>query len=646
MKYLSKFIALFIFLGLFLGACDDSSDDSTKDNEKVSLSVDNNSEELTANRVVYLNEPLFNPEFDSAYNCDETIVSKSAKLLERGEMFVLVADVASPVRSGDRTLSATHVSLNNYHAYVSYHYNEPNNSIISQNLYEGQVEILDVSDPTTPIIKAAASTNVADFNTMCIDYASNDVNQTLWIGATDYKIGGAVYELNLTNNELDASSVLVRHKTQDGHSVNGVTRAADYLYASAGRSSGGSYMFDASTMELLHQNAYENAKYVSATGTNSDDKIVVLTSGDNAQLLVYTVDENMELLNTIDLGSIQPETGKSGIYVKDNLCWVSMGYAGLKAFDITTGDLIHTLTIQGPAVTNGVSMDDDFIYVANGSGGMYICEAIEGQQELDVLEVYNYGASANYINVENNLIFIANGREGLKILRRVQKGEYEFVCDYDDAGVPECVVQNDVCDNLRSNISVMLPERKNALTTHPEYFTYPNSIVLQKDASVYVSFIDEGAGYKNAFGMYTHHVNYTPETADDLYNRQIVYPNASKIHAGGELIPGATIKMIGKYDAGTNIGGFVLANAWVGKDKVEGGVKEGYYAFYSDNNLNSGDLQQSLIFYDQECDAIVMTFEDIKTTGGDRDFNDCIMQIVVEPADAVDVSQFIQIEQE
>lgn len=646
MKNLKVLFGLFVLLGIFLSACDDSSDDNASTDEKVSLVVDNNSTDLTSSRVIYRNEPLFNPEYEAAYNGSEIIVSKSATLLERGEMFVHIADVASPVRSGDRTLSATHVSLNNDYAYVSYHYNEPNNSTISQDLYEGQVEILDVSDPTTPIIKAAATTDVADFNTMNIDYTSNDAKQTLWIGATDFKIGGAVYELNLTNNELDASSELIRHKTKDGKSVNGVARAADYLYASAGRTSGGSYMFDASTMDLLHLNAYKNAKYVVASGTDAGEKLVILTSGNSAQLLVYSIDENMQLLNTIDVGTIQPETGKSGIYVKDGLCWVSMGYAGLKAFDLTTGNVVHTLSISGAAVTNGVAMDDDFIYVANGSGGMYICEAIDGQEEIDVLEVYNYGASANYINVQNNLIFIANGREGLKILRRLPKGEYEFVCDYDDDGVPECLVQNEICENLRSNLDVMLPEQTNTITNHPEYFTYPTSIVLNKEATVYVSFVDEGAGFKNAFGMYTYNVNNAPESADELYNRQIVYPNASKVNAGGQLEPGATIKMIGIYDAGTSIGGFVLANAWVGKDKVEGGLKESYYAFYSDPAFNPDQYQQSLIFYDQECDAILMTFEDIKVTGGDRDFNDCVMQIVVEPADAVDVSQFIQIVKE
>ena len=638
--------SLLFSLGLFFTACDDTDNEDTHKEEKVSLNVDNNSLSLTANRVVYKNEPLFNPEYDAAYNGSEVVASKSAKLLERGEMFVLIADVASPVRSGERTLSATHVSLNNYHAYVSYHYNEPNDAPSSQDLYEGQVEILDVSNPTKPVIKAAATTDVADFNTMNIDYSSNDANQTLWIGATDFNIGGAIYELNLTNNELDANSVLIRHKAKDGHSVNGIVRASDYLFASAGRSSGGSYMFDTNSMNLLHFNAYKNAKYVVATGTDAGEKLVVLTSGENAQLLVYAIDEDMTLLNTINLGTIEPETGKSVIYVKDGLCWVSMGYAGLKAFDLVSGEIVHTLTITGPAVTNGVAMDDDFIYVANGTGGMYICEAIEGQQELDVLEVYNYGASANYINVQNNLIFIANGREGLKILRRLPKGEYQFACDYDDDGVPVCLTQNDVCDNLRNNINLMLPEYKNARTTHPEYFTYPTSIVLEKEATVYVSFIDEGAAFKNSFGMYTHHINYLPDTPDELYNRQIIYPNASKKGAGGQLIPGATIKMLGTYEAGTSIGGFVLANAWVGKDKVEGGVKEGYYAFYSEPTLNSGNYQQSLVFYDQECDAIVLTFEDVKISGGDKDYNDCIMQISVEPADAVDVSQFIQIVKE
>ena len=221
MKNLNRILAFALLFTAFI-SCEKSNNSSSiiKDGEITMQSAD------ITNRIEYSNQPLFNAEYDLAYN---NISSKSASaegtsefltLLERGEMFVHIADVDAPVRSDDRTLSATQVCLNNNYAYVSYHYNESNDAPMSKDLYEGQVEILDVTDPTTPIIKSAAMTDVADFNTMCFDVNSTDAQQKLWIGATDYNVGGVVYELNLSNNELNDGETLIRHKATGSYSVN------------------------------------------------------------------------------------------------------------------------------------------------------------------------------------------------------------------------------------------------------------------------------------------------------------------------------------------------------------------------------------------------------------------------------------------
>ena len=627
-------------------ACESNQLESKSNKEAiVTLEVQSNSTSLTSDRVTYKSEPLFNPEYDILTGVSLKSTATST-LLERGEMFVLIADIAAPIRSGERMLSATHVDVNENRAFVSYHYNEANSSPISQDLYEGQIDILDISDPSTPIIVSSATSDVADFNTMCLDFNSNSSEQKLWIGSTDYNVGGVIYELDLIDNDMSESSILKRHTAKESFSVNGVARASNYLFASGGRSSGGNYIFNAEDVSLIKRDSFPNAKYVATSGNNEGDKQVILISGNTAQLLIYSINENHDLLKTIDIGSIQPETGKSSIIIRDNLCWVAMGYSGLKAFDLETGEVVHTHAVEGfgsNAVTNSIAFDDDYIYVANGSGGMSICEVIDGQQELDVLETYNYGASANYINVVDDLIFIANGREGLKILRRIPKANFGAICEYDENGVPECVEQYDVCETLRSNLAAVLPSNQNAITTHPEYFNHPQFITLTEEASVYVSFIDEGAGFKSSFGTYIFDATTPPTSVDDISNKQLIYPNASKLNSGGGLIPGATVKTIGKYPAGTGIGGFLMAGGWVGKDKVEGGLREGYYTLYSHSILNTSQYEQSLIFYDQECQAILMTFEDIKISGGDRDFEDCVMQIIIEPAGAVDVSQFIQI---
>ena len=642
-KIFKPILSIAIVAGLIFWGCkkDDPDNVNPDPNEdKIALDVNTDGVSETQNRVNYVYEPLF----DTAYNPG----FKSTKDLGGEDMFILIAEVESPVRSGDRVLSATHVEVNGNYAYVSYHYNEPNGSAISEDLYEGHIDVFDITEPTVPVIMSTAETHRADFNTMFLDYETEGAQRKLWIGATDYGVGGAVFELDLMDNTIPVGSMLSRYKTPPGFSVNGVVRSADWIYATAGRTAGGVYTFDEATMNLAQVDEFTNAKYAAASGTDIGSKHVALKSGTSAELLVYEVSEEHTLLNTIDIGSIAPENGKSGIYIKDNICWVAMGYNGLKAYDLNTGNLVHTLSPEnmGPdAVTNGVCLDEDYVYIANGSGGMYLCEIVDGQQEIEVLEIYDYGASANYIDVGNNMIFIANGREGLKILRRVPPGDYTVICDYDENGVPYCIEENldPLCEDLLGHLAVALPESEDAWVTHPEYFTNPNTnVVLTEEATVYVTFIDEGAGWKNSLGTYTYDAATPPmSVADIAAEKMLIYPNASKVGSGGALQAGNTMRLLGTFPEGTAIGSFLVANSWRGLQNVPGGLTEGYYTQYTNVALNQNELQQSLLFYDATCDAIILTFEDIKIPAGDKDYNDCIFKVIVDPPTAVNTDLFI-----
>ncbi len=636
---------LLLFVVAFYGCKKDepvNQDQKSIENE-IALDVYTDGAQLTKDRIIYYHEPLFDDYYNSFL--DGTKFKESNEVIE-GDLFMLIADVASPVRSGSRILSATHVAVEGDHAYVSYHYNEPNSAPMSAELYEGQIDVINIEDPTMPVIEMSGNTNRADFNTMFLDYEGLTPDRKLWLGASDYGVGGAVFELGLMDGVIPVGGELQRFKTASGSSVNGLAKAGDWLYATAGRTTGGSFSFEADDMSLVGSNEYSNAKYAAVSGPEAMSKHVVLRSGNSAELLVYNVSEGHELINTIDVGSIQPETGKSGILVKEDVCWVSAGYNGLKAFNLESGELVHTLSpasMVPEAVVNGVAMDNDYVYVAAGSAGMYICEIVPGQAELLVVERYDYGASANYINVGNSLIFIANGKEGLKILRRVPPGDYEIICDYDEKGVPFCIEENPdpLCPDLMGHLDVALPENQNALIAHPEYFTYPKTLVLSEEATVYITFIDEGAGWKNSLGTYTYPAGEPPVSTDDINNKLLVYPNASRKNRGGDLEPGATMRLLGSYPAGTTLGAFLVAHSWVGLDNAPGGLTEGFFTHYTNENLNINGLQQSLIFYDESCDAIILTFEDNKIPAGDKDFNDCIFKVIVDPPSAVDVSQFI-----
>ena len=650
-------ILTLMLLGLLFGLTSCQKDKDTQpnvsnDENHLVLNVNSNSKQLTAERMNYLYIPVFDTTYQGFFNNGKYLKSSNVIIPNPSHQFILIAEMSSPVRSNNRVLSATHVELLNNKAYVTYHFNEQSNSGFSgADLYEGQIDVLDVSDPYNPVLLQSATTDQADFNTLALDLNENAGERKVWMGATDFKSGGAIFQLTLENGEIPSSAVLSKTKTPPGKSVNSVVRSGDYLYATAGRTAGGVFGFNASSMALENKIEFTNAKYNAVSGTTAGSKHIVLKSGNNAELQIYEVSAPHNLLLTIPLGSIQPEDGKSVVWVKNNLAWVAMGYAGLKAFDINTGALVHTLSpsnMSPESVTNGVSVDDDYVYVANGSGGLYLCTITPGQQELNVVGVYQYGASANYVMAKNNYIFIANGREGVKILHKIFPGDYKIICDYDDNGVPQCLEPNldPLCPTLLPTLALALPESQNAITNHPEYFANPNTeIKLIAPATIYVTFIDEGAGWKNSLGLYHYPTANPPASANEIKStKTLVYPNASKVGGGGALLPGNYIHFVGTFPAGTTIGAFLVANAWKGvSPSYPTGLSEGYYTHYTRKELNPQNKQQSLLFYDASCDAIILSFEDIRIPSGDKDYNDCIFKVIVDPPTAIDVTQLNQL---
>ncbi len=105
-----------------------------------------------------------------------------------------------------------------------------------------------------------------------------------------------------------------------------------------------------------------------------------------------------------------------------------------------------------------------------------------------------------------------------------------------------------------------------------------NDFTIAEDRQASIVFIDEGAGYRNALGMYN--------IGDDgaVSNVQILFPNSSKAGSGGELIPGESSVEI-DFQAGDKVGFFVVSNGF--------GISDNNRALLSDTQasfeLRNGD---------------------------------------------------------
>ena len=378
-----------------------------------------------------------------------------------------------------------------------------------------------------------------------------------------------------------------------------------------------------------------------------------MVTGDEAELKVKQVGSE-EASETIQIGEIIHQNvnstyrGKSTLHFCQRypeVVFVTMGNGGLKGYDIyTEEELFYSpANMLTKGNTNGVTSDYDYIYMANGADGLTVAKMPENNGELETVFQWDLDeapASANYMTTDGEWIFIAKGGEGMKILRKGALGEHQTLFGHDNNGVPHGMEPENtpVCRELLPNLfSNVLSERRNVTIDHPEYFENPTrEIELEKDATVYVTFISEGAGYRNVLGYYYYDKDNPPQSIDEL-NKVVIFPNASAKGSGGMLEQGNTMKLLGSFDANTVIGFYVISNGWNGRK-----ITDGIYSQYTIPEFNVSNKQQSILFYDQQCSSIVMAFEDIALPQGDKDYNDAIFMISVDDPTAIDHTKFIQ----
>ena len=224
---------------------------------------------------------------------------------------------------------------------------------------------------------------------------------------------------------------------------------------------------------------------------------------------------------------------------------------------------------------------------------------------------------------------------------------FNFLGEYDSQGVPEYLEPVDDVISTESMEMIMnaLPESYPVPDYNPHYITsgYDTNIELQKDATVWVTFVKEGAGYKNVLGFYTYSI-------DDKNRKQprdseitIIFPNASESGYGGGLRKGNKVK-IGDFKSGTGIGWILLANAWNGSQ-----VTKGLWQIHSDPDFNpeaNENLRHhTVLLSDPENERVYLGFEDIRRdyASCDQDFNDAIFYVTANPYDAIKTQNLVDV---
>lgn len=164
-----------------------------------------------------------------------------------------------------------------------------------------------------------------------------------------------------------------------------------------------------------------------------------------------------------------------------------------------------------------------------------------------------------------------------------------------------------------------------------------SNITLTEEAEVFVTFIHEGAGYKNSFGFFTYDKN-NPPTSREEVTETIVFPNLSYPH----LTNGHRLSL-GTFPAGTSIGFFIAANGFWYYSGVKNFAVPYYYSLKDLNPDPDGLKQHNVLLFDDEVDEVIIGFEDLPRTWGDNDFNDAVFSVKTTPNTAIDTSTLVSI---
>jgi hypothetical protein len=185
--------------------------------------------------------------------------------------------------------------------------------------------------------------------------------------------------------------------------------------------------------------------------------------------------------------------------------------------------------------------------------------------------------------------------------------------------VPDEVIQSVPCPTLYSRILELFPEH--ATVQHQELFgDVQKKIVITKQTELYVTYLSEGAGYRNTFGWYSYDKNSPPSSASDL-TLNVLFPDVSHT----VLEPGYRLKVgDGTFAPGTVVGFFLIVGGW----QDDGTINYNQPKVYTDYQFNPDGTQQHILFQEKTCGDIVLAFEDLPLDGvTDRDFNDILFTV-------------------
>ena len=241
---------------------------------------------------------------------------------------------------------------------------------------------------------------------------------------------------------------------------------------------------------------------------------------------------------------------------------------------------------------------------------------------------------------------------------------YTYLSTHNNFGYPDNInldennndIFNPISNDILTEVSTTLPEQNTVLDNHPDWIR-KSDICTKDNCEIAITFISEGAGYKNGLSYYVYDIDNPPSQFNQIDNIYIIFPNASEQGSGGNMNIGDTMKLAyevisydtdkgRRYATGLNyvfpankgIGFIISANQWKNNGTSNCFLRTGSLMYSTDPVLNrepTYSLKNHCVNYLSSVDPskIIYGFEDIKRTASycDHDFNDLVYCINANP---------------
>ncbi|MCV2484868.1 hypothetical protein OD917_08030 [Flavobacterium sp. SH_e] len=383
--YLLSFLAMSLLIG-----CDDNNDKN--DNQSL-----NNITITTDQTALNQRLDLTNSGVVSVDNVSAT--GKTTETTNTTFPLVQIAEVKPPVDANGKTLQASHVTVNGNYAYVSY--------ITRGDVYSGAIDVIDVSDPYKP--KLVTSALIPNTDITSLTYA----NGNLIIGAAkdvdkDSQLAGnpaIVFNMDLSSGLL--TNTLKTNYLESRVTTDVAANTSNYFAVTG--DNGSLFKLSTSTKAITGKVAMADLRSIALTS----DKVVTLSGTKGVNIYNQSTLALQKSFTT----SSDVSGAKRTMDIDGTKLLVSEGPNGLGVYDINSGSKLQTIGIPAAAednVTNAVSVNDGYAFVANGALGLNVYQSAT---QLTLLGSVGIAGSSNYVKSSGDYIYVASGTGGLKIIK-------------------------------------------------------------------------------------------------------------------------------------------------------------------------------------------------------------------------------------